>query len=416
MGNLDDLLKALNANDKKGIEIAGALIGTLADFSGALATIDAIISPDASMNDVLNEIRADFTALTGQIAGEDKLQRMRAMDQVIDPAVGVFEQLPAILATMPAVSQEYRLNQIQICEDAVIAFTNDEDKWLAVHADLPFYSDPYSGTVAPEPRSDGLVFNYTYTLPQFLRAIYIFLAAIRALEPSSLQYYQATLSGCLQRLESVHQTIVTSGIVGSRMPAASWVGSYDPDTVPPFNIDWMADQVYWPYGGIEIYSGASNMSSYMTDYFNYLDVDLGYWYIDQANNFLTLVQFRIIRKQKALYIQLGMPVVRQVINQLRQLTGQSPITDAPYETWPIEEVASALGLSLPKPTFKEAILPPWLTEPERLEPSLSSFLRQTPPYFPFLLQATTTEPAIPLPSGSLYTFLTGYPVSPGKFF
>jgi hypothetical protein len=140
-----------------------------------------------------------------------------------------------------------------------------------------------------------------------------------------------------------------------------------------------------------------------------------YWYIDQANNFLTLVQFRIIRKQKALYIQLGMPVVRQVINQLRQLTGQSPITDVPYETWPIEEVASTLGLSLPKPTFKEAILPPWLTEPERLEPSLSSFLGQTPPYFPFLVAATTTVPAIPLPSGSLYTFLTGYPVSPGKF-
>jgi hypothetical protein len=414
MGNLDDLLKALGVKDKKGIEIAGALIGTLADFSGALATIDTIISPDASMNDVLNEIRADFTALTGQIAGEDKLQRMRAMDQVIDPAVGVFEQLPAILATMPAVSQEYRLNQIQICEDAVIAFTNDEDKWLAVHADLPFYSDSWSGTVAPEPRSDGLVFNYTYTLPQFLRAIYIFLAAIRTLEPSSLQHYQVTLSGCLQRLESVHQTIVTSGIAGSRMPGAYSVGQYNTDFTPPsYDVEWTADQVFWPYGAIEIYSGASNMSSYQTDYFNYFDADLGYWYTDQAKNFLTLVQFRIIRKQKALYIQLGIPVVRQIINQLRQLTGQPPITDVPYETWPIDEVASTLSLSLPKPN---PILPPWLTEPSRLEPSLSSFLRQTPPYIPFLLEATTPVPPIPLPSGSLYTFLSGYPVSPGNFF
>jgi hypothetical protein len=425
MSSLNDLINDLDDKNASAVKIAGDLIGTFSSFSGAFSTLESIISHDASMNDVLNEMRSDFTALTGQIAAEDKLQRMRAMDQVIDPAIGVFEQLPAILATTPAVSQEYRLNQIQICEDAVISFTNDEDKWLAVQADLTFYSDRWSGKLAPEPRSDGLVFNYTYTLPQFLRAIYTFLTAIRALEPSSLQQYQATLSGCLQRLESVHQTIVTSGIVGSRVPSWYEVGSYDPnyaeDASTLYSTDWLNyyepfPNGYWPYGAVEIYSGASTMSSYMEDYFNYFYVDLSYWGGGTSSlslNFLYLLQFRIRAQQKALYIQLGMPAVRQVMSQLRQLTGQPPIADVPYEAWPMEEVASTLNLTLPKPTPMEAISPPWLSEPRRLEPILSNFLKQTPPYISFGVEGyTTTISAIPLPSGPLYTFLTGYPVSP----
>jgi hypothetical protein len=432
VANLNDLLDALDKENVKGLTVGGDLIGTLADFSGAIgavqltiSAIESIFASDDGMKDALAAIQAGFNQLGSQFAASDKLQKMRDIDEAIDPAVGVFEQLPAILATVPAVDQNYRLSQIQICEDAVIAFTDDESKWLAAQAHLPYYSDDWSGTLAPEPGSDGLVFNYTYTLPQFLRAIYILLTAIRALEPDSLSYYQVTLSRCLQRLESVHLTIVTSGIVESRIPGLDDVGtapSPDASGFVMWTTNWAPGPTYWPYGAVEIYSGASNTSSYLTDHFNYFYTDLSLWWTVNANNFLTLLRFRLAVKMKALYIQLGMPAVRQVIDQLRQLTGQPPITDAPYEKWTIDEVAGILGLTLPELTAAESLLAPWMTEPIRLEPALSSFLGQTPPYSSFYVWQPGTGfddpgsivpvPAIPLPSEPIFTFLTGYAVAP----
>src|SRR5690242_19479983 len=62
-------------------------------------------------------------------------------------------------------SQDFKLTQIKTCLDAVLFFTDYEDKWKAVAAGLPSYSDTWSGNPAPRPDGDGLVFNCTYTLP-----------------------------------------------------------------------------------------------------------------------------------------------------------------------------------------------------------------------------------------------------------
>src|SRR5512135_2652930 len=95
------------------------------------------------------------------------------------------------------------------------------------------------------------------------------------------------------------------------------------------NTSGFPDAVPWSYGAVEVYSAASNISSYW-EYFPYQWFATSDWRSPYKANFLKLVQLRILQQKKALYSQLGLPVVRQVINQLRPLTGQPLLTDPPY--------------------------------------------------------------------------------------
>jgi hypothetical protein len=210
MSNLSELLD-IGDKDTGCIKTVGQVFGTLADFSGAIGfvqlavdTVEGLFSHDSDLQETLNALAASVAQLHNQIASSDKLQRMRDIDEGINPAVGVFAQLPAILSSSPPVSQDFKEAQIQTCLDAALFFADYDDKWQVVWADMPYYSDPWSNTLAPEPGTDGLVFDYIYTLPQFLRAIYIFLTSIGALAPLSLDKYRDALTRCLFRLESIH--------------------------------------------------------------------------------------------------------------------------------------------------------------------------------------------------------------------
>ena len=422
MSNLGDIF----GSSKEVIDRVGGVFGLLADVSGdiGLLQLAGVIQQDLSVQDVLNAIQTEFSQLEGQIAANDKLQRMRDVDIGINPAVNVFDGLQAMMTYTPPLDREYKQTQIDICRGSVEFFTDYDDKWQAAKADLPFYSDGWSGTLAPQADSSGNVFNYTYTLPQFLRAIYIFLITIRALDPKSLKSYLEVFTKCFNRLATVHQTIV-SGIVGTRMPSVSDVGFYSPPSVgydvgpqgaqPQgyFSTNWTTnpgggDAVLNPYGAVEIYSGASNVGSYATDFFPY-GVDLTTWGTTSANNFMALIALRITKQMKSLYVQIGMPTVLTVLNQLRQLIGQPPSTDAPYSAWPFSEVIGMLGLTL-APHHGIGISSPW-SEPPGLESALADFLSLAPPYAGFSSMGQPIDP-IPLPSGSLYTFLTGVDLRP----
>jgi hypothetical protein len=449
--NLDNLLNQVGFESEPALGVVGSLFGTLADLSGTIGLvqfISGLIAHDNELKPMLNAIQDGFKQLEGQIAASDKLQRMRDVDEGIYLAVGVFEQLPAILTSTPPASQDFKLQQIQTCEDAVLFFTDYDDKWQSAWADLKYYRDPWSGTLAPQPDAYGLVFNHTYTLPQFLRAIFIFLTAVRALAPSSLIEYQVTLKSCLGRLESVHQTII-SGIVGTRMPNADEIFkvTQDPDT-----LGWTPTWVWldipspfpaWPYGAVEIYSGASNVSGYL-EYNPSPIPDLLNSTYSQSLNFGNVIRLRIIRKQKDLYRQLGLPVVRSVINQLRQLTGQALLTEA-YEAWSAGEVFSILDLP---PARATGVVGGSSLEGQiaAIESALTDFLLGTPPYTGYWTYNSDwrnpnnngpgqpsrpprdrpinpddgsdippwdgwQEP-LPLPTGSIYTYLTGASLGP----
>ncbi len=435
MSNLSELIDNINDAQEDSNNLGGDILGTVADVSGNLGLIalgvnfvESLLPQDNQLQTVLATIQNDFNALSSQIAAGDKLARMRDVDQGINPALGVFEQLPAIMSQHPPPSSDFILTQIQTCIDSVQFFTDFDDKWQAVQADLPYYSDSWSGKLAPPAGDDGLVFNYTYTLPQFIRAIYIFLTTLGALAPTSLKLYTNVLTKCLNRLQFVRQTIVTSGIKLTRIPTMTDVGLIDTDFTPPYNLNWMSgdpdNPVYYPYGAVEIYSGASLVSSYMGDYFPYWGADLTTWWEPTANNFMNLLNFRFICKMKALYVQLGMPAIDEVISQLLILTGQPETTTPPYNAWPFAEVITQLGLTLPPPKRRP---PPGaiVVEPPGLETALTTFLQATPPYEAFLVygsdptnptydpnNGTISIPPAPFPTGNLYTFLTGFPVQP----
>jgi hypothetical protein len=411
MSNLSDLLKAITDSNSSAVGIAGDVIGTAADFSGAAGAVLQLIGlfapKDDELQNLLQTIQSGFSQLQLQGSASDKLQRMRDIDQGINAAVGVFEQLPAIVASSP--TPDFCLAQIQICVDAVLFFSDFDDKWQAVQTDLPYYSDSWNGELAPTPGADGLVFNYIYTLPQFLRSIYILLTTIAALQPATLSSYLDVLTKSLSRLESVHDAITSGGIVGTKLPTLSGWGDW-------MNVDADTGAITtFPYGAIEIYSGTSLVSSYLVDYFNYDDVDvkgLG----SSALTFLELLQLRITAQMKALSIQIGLPAVWQAMVQLRRLTGQAASTAPLYEAWSFGEVTSLLKLTLPPPGFNN----PVGAEPRGFEAALKAFLLATPPYVSFPVsgsdltggQGTKMQPAAPLPSGALYTFLTGVSVKP----
>jgi hypothetical protein len=409
MGNLSDLVQGITKGNKTGIEMAGAVVGTLSDVVGyvkvGVEVVNYLLSKDDELQQVLASIQKDFDQLTSFIAAEDKLARMRDIDAGINPALAVFQQLPAILDRLPSLSQDFILSQIQTCLGAALFFAEHDDKWQAVWRSIPYYSDEWSGQLAPDASGDGLVFNYTYTLPQFLRAIYILLTTIGALAPTSLANYQATLGSCLSRLSAVHDTIVSSGIVGTRVPNSSFeVGRANFPVEEPFDggmtpalwweTSWVASGLFWPYGAVERYSGASLVVSYPDCY----GIDLRPR--DTADNFIRLIQLRIAQQKKALYIQLGLPEVRQVINHLRSMTGQPPLAEARYEDSSLKEALGIMGLP-----------------PSASVRSLRSVFEATPPFGGWWQVTTDPDTARPPidPATGFYTetWVPGQPLPAG---
>jgi hypothetical protein len=431
MSNLSDLLQAVLGKHYEAVsgtfDILGGAIGLVADASAVYGVIESIISSDASLQDVLNAITADFNQIGAILSASDRLQRMRDVDQGINPAVTVFQSLPAILSSVPPVTQDYKLAQIQTCVQAVLFF-NYDDKWQVVQADSPYYSDDWSGTLAAPADSSGLAFNYIYTLPQFLRAIYILLTTVAALDPSSLSEYADTLTIALARLTTVHDTVVSSGIVGTKMPGIQDIGQ-----IQVFNETSSYDAVFngpnwhdavlgdYPFGAVEVYSAANNVTSYRS-LFNYHGVDLMTLTTTQANNFLKLVQLNIARQKKALYVGIGFPLVWQAINQLQSVLGQpSSIDPALLSSWSPTEAQSILGLTLPSPAGQPP--EPWWEEPYGLEAALQDFLLTTPPYAAFRIYGgsnpnvpnydpstgTVPAPGTGLHWDNLYQYLTWSP-------
>jgi hypothetical protein len=499
-GNLSNLLSDISNSDAGALEITADALGTLADLSGTIGLIQFgysvyqdLSGKDDELQTVLAAIQAGFNQLQGQISASDKLQRMRDIDNGINEAFGVFQQLPAWLAANPPLTEEFKLDKISICVDAVDFFSASDVRWQVAAADMPYYSDSWSGTLAPQTNA-GLAFNYTYTLPQFLRAIYFLLTTIAALAPTSLKSYNNVLTNALTRLQSVHQTIVSSGIVGYREPSSPVVGTASYllpgqgliagqtfPTGPPVvgaqgsfyqhtgiegtyqiggygwdssledhffcksgwitqpTTEFAQDGIMWPYGAVEIYSGANNVSSYVTDYFPDSQVDLSFWPQAATDNFLRLLNVRVQQKMRSLYVSLGMPAVWQTINQLAKLTDQPPPSTRAYGEWPLTDLIDQLQLAWTPPPPQHhlpggAVGPQEPADPTGFEDALRAVLQATPPYaeFPAFTNAAVTNPGLleslrenpdwysytvstpptPVPTGSLYSFLTGISLAP----
>src|ERR1700689_1099452 len=118
MSNLSDLMKDIFNQEGGTIKDAGDILGALADLGGsiqlAVSAVELFVGQDSQLQDILKTITEDLQQVDQLIKAGDKLQQMRDVDPGINPADAVFQQWPQIL-TGPQLSQEYILEQIQIC-------------------------------------------------------------------------------------------------------------------------------------------------------------------------------------------------------------------------------------------------------------------------------------------------------------
>jgi hypothetical protein len=379
--NLDSTRKASDIVDTV-LNLAGNGFGAAADISGAvgfvqfaLSLIDTIQGKDVQLSDILNKMQDLFRELHEEQRAENTLARMRDLEQSIVPAESVLQSLKEIASQNPPLSKEFLVGQIEQCVGALVALTDlagTDNKWRAVYGDQIFYDDGWSGKVAPNADGDGLVFNYTYIAPLYLRTIYILLTAIAALLPKDLKNYAGTLSNCIQRLQMVHDMIV-NGIVSTRVPAPTEIwrafdanyqqewnipnsgAPYFATTAPgPFlaysvwsggatGVDPNSAPSSWPfqlYGAVEIYSGISSVARYHP-------IDLPPSGPPPDEGWMSAVQsklaLRILKARKDVYAASGAADLLRTANNLRGLIGVPTLPESNLNYWKLNEIFGTLG-------------------------------------------------------------------------
>lgn len=412
MSNLGDLYKAISGEKPPlfdAVEGIGDAIGTLADIGGVISLVLMVVSlfdsqddsQAAALQQVEDEINQLLGELASQAAAEDKLRKMQDVDNAITPAKTVLGTLTNDLKNLPG--RDYILQQVDTCITAVNFFDYDE-KWWAVSTGGVFYTDRWSrlaptASFAPPTVAPGFVFNYTYTLPQYVRAIAILLLSIQVLDPTLISRAQSALSNAANRLKSVHDTI-QDGILGSKLPAPRDMGYETGFGGPPtyyvtwynyVNDDSSEGLSLYPYGAIDQYSGVNNVGSYLL----YLVEPTVFQNpaTTVSSNVIKLISLRIRAQQKKLYAALGLPSIVALINLINSQLGQTSQLGTPFMEWTVDEAFSILCL-------------PVSGADETNQEKLAAFLLQTPEFRSYEVapnrnmgQAATKQ-ARPIPYGT----------------
>jgi hypothetical protein len=410
MSNIADLLKDISGSDNKAVGLLGSFIGTLADLSGGIQAISTLVNLFASndnaeilakLSDIQTAIQRDFAALQAETRAANILSRLANLDPAIAQAQAVMDQLPDDLSQTPPVSEEYRLQQIGLCLNAVELLDQD-DKWSTNFADEVYYGfnwvDPTTGQstptdewtrlVAPNPNPDGTVFSTRYVLPYYLRVLYDFMLVAAAFEANYSTSYKSPLQRFTARLQTAHD-ISRQGIVTIRTPTRSEAGVGPPgsatyDVSGPYldgpigQSQWhspfvsslefgpihmstpptpevrqtldaqylrgMDDAYFQEYGAVHTYSADSNISHYPVVLLPTVAPDV-YW-----GQFSAKLSLANRRNWKEVYADVGLATVWTTINALRDLTGDPPLgTFDPDAVWTLREINQILGTAFGNP-------------------------------------------------------------------
>jgi hypothetical protein len=416
MANLDDLA----GSNKEALVRLGGAIGLLADLSGAFSTITGIISflenltgggPDPTQQ-ALQEIQNMLSVVLVDQKGEDLLARWRDLDQYLIPAEAVFRNLLSDINANPPLSSGEKSNRILTCLNAVLAFEIGEgdDKWKAVRGEqtdyfvLPLPSNPfmiyegqglngYAGllsyddttftkTFIPDADASGLVFNYTYVLPAYMRSLMIFLAVGAGLDDHFLENQRGQLRASAAVLQGRHD-FIKAGIVNIAAPTLSDLQTV-PGSRPPMS-RWHAAGLPVltslqspfpfgePFGAVNIYSGASSVDSYAQGRGTTDDKALTRFY----GKYL----LRAVNRSKEVYRNIGLVPVLDVTNLLRRLSGDAPLSGPSFGDWSLRSAFGMLG-GRSNPDFANVTYPlsarlleSWLASAPPLDSSPLSTLR-----------------------------------------
>jgi hypothetical protein len=340
--------------------------------------------------------------------GADLLAKLRSLHSITDPADGAYTELPSNLKAN--VSTDFKHTEIEKCVTALQGLMHLE-QWNVLHDDQTFYApnsnirytgggasnsvftfrqiDPgsveceglvFTNNFDPGADQNDLIFNYTYTLPAFMRLIMIFLAVCAAYEPdyrspdNQGKFIQQVTAFLTERHDKIKGAIVhvnppnSSDMIDPDPALANFVSQQagfvaqsqaGHFVLTPWSHGWvpfdstaqMPKTYPQPYGAVNLFSGYSSIGSYPL-----LNVTRGFFSFDENGALLgrnlepdftvrpvSKYLLRTLARSKAVYREIGLSEVWTTINRLKSLVSD-PLLDGPsFGDWSLREVFGILG-------------------------------------------------------------------------
>ncbi len=383
MSNLGDLLNDIGIENAGAVGTIGDFIGALADLSGAGGAIGSLLDllggqsdqTRAELQAISDAIKNGFQQLNAVLKSEGIIERTTNLSNQLSPAQAVLAALKALVNQQPPLTDYERTQQIEICITALQAL-GTSSAWEAPFSEQVFWTDAGSnvwankysvpidrgyGDQSPTADSTGAVFNYTYVLPVYLQAVYIFLAVGTSLDPKfSANYGASVLEPAVNALQTYHDKILNDGV--TKLSPAPWDSSSllptllddpasavkinpaglspvaatsisvpllpSPQPVAPFvPPNWNPQElggVSIEYGAVEKFSGCTSMGTYAVP----LPIPAG---PGPFHKF----KLRVLKKAKDLYDLVGLYSVWTTINRLKSIAGVPLLTGPSFAVWSV---------------------------------------------------------------------------------
>jgi hypothetical protein len=412
-GNTAALLNDLGLGSGKVINTVSDFIGTLADASGAVGGIFSLVSalgsigqPDplqeilTALQNIQSEITTDFQQLEAGVTEDDLLTRNSNVQTAIAPALSSLQLVKDYIGA--SVTREQALNQIEPCLTTLntLTFTEDSYWYLSAHwlQNLSFYwsdkglfqgtcyyatlsggggrapspevvtSDVGYGQQLPPTTADGAVFNYIYILPSYLYAISIFIGVAGSYIANFAQDPDLgpILQSSVAQLQTIHNLIRDNGIKQLLPPNWSTNGplglACNPSTLTSSRgirltytgSGYDPSNALIEYGAVDLFSGFGSVDGeYQIQAANGGNIStvLATGTYDSITYRKMLV--RAMKRQKDVYVGIGLKTVWDTINRLLVMLGQPQMPGPAFSDWSFRQVfqvsqfpAIGSGLSL----------------------------------------------------------------------
>ena len=380
-----NLIQDTNTTAIKGV-VDG--LGALADIAGGVGAIVTVIDfiiganqhATQSLGDIQKMLKQEFALLNARVKADSIARRESELNDAYREADSVMGTLKADVLTDPPLPWGIRSLKIGQCISAVDTFDYQTNAhlWQTFFPDEIYYQDWWSGKMMPEPDADLTVFTDRYTLPEYLRILYIFIAVIRAFDERYRTNYTANVSQYINNITDVHD-VSAAGV--RLMPLADeqgatcqWSGGdggtifliyLRQDSEYRENTPWMGAtprngdingtpglpssayfndnvKLFQPFGAVHLYSGYSAFGKFPPV------PNLG----RNASPFpppqIIYDRFRLKSviaahgRRKDVYRGVGLSAVRDAIDALGEVLGKARLTPDTGRWWSLRETAYLL--------------------------------------------------------------------------
>jgi hypothetical protein len=421
MSNLADLLKDIADENATPIQLLGDSIGTIADLAGTVGFVVSVVDllignggdTKAQLQQILTTIQNDFALLAAAQNAENIIARLTNQVNALGDAQAVLDSLKGLLIAQPPLTSVQANDEIQKCV-ATIDKLSPDIIWTVVFSDQIYWTDagvyttPIRGTSidagygeqAPFGSGQDLVFSYTYILPAYLDALFIFLTVAGSLDQNFVTDYTTVIEPAATLLKTRHDTILNpranvggafqaldvpeplSGIVpllpytlnvnangntfrepwhwdgqtiSNLLSAVQQQGAFGPPGVT--SLSGFHSGVNIEYGAVDVFSGYSSMADYnliFSDDFPANSTDPA-----PFNKF----SIRVLRRAKNVYTAVGLGKVWTIVNDINRLIGDPLMPRPNFGDWSFRAITGSVAAPDGSVSLK----------------AFASFLKNTPP-------------------------------------